>query len=104
MSDDISIEVANVVATCKLPFEVDLESLVKLFPRHVKLNPKYPRYRCAYVKLDGMKGTVIVFSSGTMISVGSKSVEDAQRDLTTAYNAILNGAKRLRKSRHELKS
>jgi TATA-box binding protein (TBP) (component of TFIID and TFIIIB) len=78
-----------------LPFEVDLESLTKLFPRHVKLNPKYPRYRCAYVKLDGMKGIVIVFSSGVMISVGSKSVEDAKRDLTIACNAILNGIKHL---------
>lgn len=104
MSDDIRIEVVNVVATCKLPFEVNLESLIKLFPRYVKLNPKHSRYRCAYVKLEGMKGTVIVFSSGTMISVGSKSVEDARRDLIMAYDAILNEAKHLRKSRHELKS
>jgi|GEM_PF-1808312 len=95
MSDDIRIEVVNVVATCKLPFEVNLESLIKLFPRYVKLNPKYPRYRCAYVKLDGMKGIVTVFSSGVMISVGSRSVEDAKRDLTIAFNAILNGVKRL---------
>jgi TATA-box binding protein (TBP) (component of TFIID and TFIIIB) len=95
MSDDISIEVVNVVATCKLPFEVNLESLVKLFPRHVRLNSKYPRYRCAYVKLDGVKGIVTVFSSGVMISVGSRSVEDAKRDSTIAFNAILDGIKRL---------
>jgi len=93
----VRIEVVNVVATCRLPFEVDLESLASLFPERVKLNSKYPRYRCAYVKLDGMKGIVTVFGSGAMISVGSRSVEDAQRDLTIAYNAIMNEANRLRK-------
>ena len=48
------------------------------------------------MKLDGIKGIVIVFSSGAMISVGSKSIEDAERDLTVAYYVILNGMKHLR--------
>ena len=95
MDSDIHIEIVNVVATCRLPFKVDLESLVSLLPEQVKLNPRYPKYRCAYVKVEGMKGIVAVFSSGAMISVGSRSVEDAERDLTIAYNVILNIARHL---------
>jgi hypothetical protein len=31
-----------------------------------------------------------VFGSGAMIAVGSRSVKDAERDLTIVYNVILN--------------
>ena len=93
---DQVLQTMRILVEDALPFKVDLELLAKLFPKDGKLNPKYPRYRRAYVKLDGIKGIVIVFSSGAMISVGSKSVEDAQRDLTVAYNVILNGMKHLR--------
>jgi TATA-box binding protein (TBP) (component of TFIID and TFIIIB) len=79
MDDDVHIEIVNVVATRRLPFKVDLESLARLLPEQVKLNPRYPRYRCAYVKVEGMKGIVTVFGSGAMIGVGSRSVEDAER-------------------------
>jgi TATA-box binding protein (TBP) (component of TFIID and TFIIIB) len=90
MANNVHVEMVNVVATCKLPFKVDLESLAAILPEQVKLNPKYPRYRCAYVKVEGMKGVVTVFGSGAMISVGSRSVEEAERDLTIAYNMILS--------------
>jgi TATA-box binding protein (TBP) (component of TFIID and TFIIIB) len=36
-----------------------------------------------------MKGVVTVFASGAIIGVGSRSVEDAERDLTIAYGATL---------------
>jgi TATA-box binding protein (TBP) (component of TFIID and TFIIIB) len=71
---------------------VDLETLAATLPEQVRLNSRYPRYRCAYVKIEGMKGIVTVFGSGAMISVGSRSVEDAERDLTIAYNIILKHA------------
>jgi TATA-box binding protein (TBP) (component of TFIID and TFIIIB) len=87
---DAHVEIVNMVATCKLSFKVDLESLATMLPEQVKLNPRYPKYRCAYVKVEGMKGIVTVFGSGAMISVGSRSVEDAERDLTIAYNMILS--------------
>ena len=87
---DQNIRIVNVVATCRLPFKVDLESLAAILPGQIKLNPRYPKYRCAYVKVEGMKGVVTVFGSGAMISVGSRSVEDAERDLTIAYNRILS--------------
>jgi len=96
MDDDVHIEMVSVVATCRLPFKVDLESLARLLPGQIKLNPRYPRYRCAYVRVEGMKGIVTVFDSGAMIGVGSKSAEDAERDLTIAYNVILSIARYLR--------
>jgi TATA-box binding protein (TBP) (component of TFIID and TFIIIB) len=68
-----------VVATCRLPFKVDLESLARLLPGRVKLNPRYPKYRGAYVRVEGMKGIVTVFDSGAMIGIGSRSAEDAER-------------------------
>jgi TATA-box binding protein (TBP) (component of TFIID and TFIIIB) len=89
-TNDLHVKIVNVVATCKLPFKVDLESLAAMLPEQVRLNPRYPRYRCAYVKVEGMKGVVTVFGSGVMIGVGSRSVEDAERDLTIAYNTILS--------------
>jgi TATA-box binding protein (TBP) (component of TFIID and TFIIIB) len=69
-----------------------------LLPGRVKLNPRYPRYRCAYVKVEGMRSIVTVFDSGAMISTGSRSVEDAERDLTIAYNVILSIARYLREA------
>jgi TATA-box binding protein (TBP) (component of TFIID and TFIIIB) len=95
MAGKVSIWIVNVVATCRLPFKVDLESLVRLFPKEAKLNSSYPKYRCAYLKADGMVGVVTIFGSGAMISVGSKSVEAAKRDLTIAYNMVLRQAERL---------
>jgi TATA-box binding protein (TBP) (component of TFIID and TFIIIB) len=86
---DVHVDVINVAATCKLPFKVSLESLATMLPERVKLNPRYPKYRCAYVKVEGIRGVVAAFASGTMISVGSGSVEDAERDLTIAHSVIL---------------
>jgi TATA-box binding protein (TBP) (component of TFIID and TFIIIB) len=79
MTNNVHVDIVNVVTTCKLPFKVDLESLTATLPKQVKLNSRYPRYRCAYVKVEGMKGIVTVFGSGAMIGVGSRSVEDAER-------------------------
>jgi len=97
-TEDINVEIVNVVATCKLPFKVDLEALVAKLPNNVKLNSRYPKYRCAYLKIEGMRSIVTIFSSGAMICAGSRSVEDAERDLTIAYNIILNHAENLNKA------
>jgi TATA-box binding protein (TBP) (component of TFIID and TFIIIB) len=95
MVGKVSTWIVNVVATCRLPFKVDLESLVGLFPKEAKLNLSYPKYKCAYLKADGMEDVVTVFGSGAMIGVGSRSVEAAKRDLSIAYNMILGQAERL---------
>ncbi|MEM1557801.1 MAG: hypothetical protein QXG12_04350 [Thermoproteota archaeon] len=89
----VDISIVNVVATCSLPFRVDLEDLACRFPEYVKLNVKYPKYRCAYIKIEGMKGKVIVFNSGKMICTGARSIEDAENDLMIAYRFIIESLK-----------
>jgi TATA-box binding protein (TBP) (component of TFIID and TFIIIB) len=37
---DVHVEVINMVATCKLPFKVDLETLAATLPEQVRLNPR----------------------------------------------------------------
>jgi TATA-box binding protein (TBP) (component of TFIID and TFIIIB) len=93
MVGKVSTWIVNAVATCRLPFKVDLESLVGLFQKEAKLNLSYPK--CAYLKADGMEDVVTVFGSGAMIGVGSRSVEATKRDLSIAYNMILRQAERL---------
>jgi TATA-box binding protein (TBP) (component of TFIID and TFIIIB) len=95
---DVNVKIVNVVATCKLPFRVNLEALAAKLPDNVKLNSRYPKYRCAYLKVEGMGSIVTVFSSGAMISVGSRSVKDAEKDLTIAYNVILSYTEHLNRA------
>jgi TATA-box binding protein (TBP) (component of TFIID and TFIIIB) len=42
---DVRVEVVNVVATCKLPFKVNLETLAAMLPEQVRLNSRYLRHR-----------------------------------------------------------
>jgi TATA-box binding protein (TBP) (component of TFIID and TFIIIB) len=95
MVSKVSVEIVNVVATCRLPFKLDLESLVRMFLKQTKLNTGYPKYKCAYLKSEGIEGVVVVFASGALIGVGSRSVEAAKRDLTITYNLILRLARQL---------
>ena len=67
------------VATAALDRSVDLDSLAHLFPRFISYDPE--RYFAAYFKSDKMQGKVSIFSSGKMISVGTKSAEKAQHEL-----------------------
>jgi len=73
------VKTVNVVATADLGQRVDLEELGKfkgiLYDRDVYGG------RVAYVKFGVMKGKVSVFFSGKMISVGTRSEEEAFRDL-----------------------
>ena len=45
-------------------------------------------YRCAYLKDHKTRGKVSIFSTGKMISVGSKSFDDAKRDLKYASRRL----------------
>jgi TATA-box binding protein (TBP) (component of TFIID and TFIIIB) len=62
-----------VVATAELKQFVDLSRLVyvKGFLYDTAI------YRCAYLKDNRTKAKVSIFSTGRMISVGTKSYEDA---------------------------
>ena len=69
------IEVVNVVATATLDHSIDLKSLAIHFPAIVSYDPKV--YFAAYFKSREMKGKVSIFQSGKMISVGTRSEEEA---------------------------
>lgn len=77
----IKISVVNVVATAALDRRVDLESLKEFFPHEVVHDPKIYGGLAAYFKSNKMQGKVSIFSSGKMISVGTKSQKKAKKEL-----------------------
>lgn len=87
----IVYKIVNVVATVALDHPVDLESLHELFPHEVIHDQEIYRGRVAYFKSKGMRGKVSIFHSGKMISVRTRSEEEARRELTSVAN-ILNRA------------
>ena len=78
---NIRISVVNVVATASLDRPVDLESLKESFPYEIVHDPEIYGGRTAYFKSNKMQGKVSIFSSGKMISVGTKSQEKAEEEL-----------------------
>lgn len=71
------IETQNVVCTADLKQEVKIGS----FNRYKHLSSNLDLYRCGYVKDHTMVGRVTVFKNGKMISVGTKSPNQAKREL-----------------------
>lgn len=67
---------------------MDLESLKKFFPHEVVHDPEIYGGRAAYFKSDRMQGKVSIFSSGKMISVGTKSEEKAQHELALVASRL----------------
>ena len=78
---NLKISIVNVVATAALDRHIDLESLKESFPNEVVHDPKIYRGLAAYFKSNKMQGKVSIFSSGKMISVGTKSQEKAKQEL-----------------------
>lgn len=88
----IAFRIVNVVATAALDRTMDLESLHELFSHAVIHDQDIYGGRVAYFKSKNMEGKVSIFTSGKMISVGTKSVEKAIRELklvATTLNARL---------------
>jgi len=75
------ISIVNVVATAALDRPVDLESLKESFPHEVVHDPEIYGGRTAYFKSNEMQEKVSIFSSGKMISVGTKSQEKVKQEL-----------------------
>jgi len=68
-------KIVNVVATASLNQKVNLIELGK--HDEVSYDPNVYGGRVAYFRSPNIKGTVSIFSSGRMISVGAKSEEEA---------------------------
>jgi transcription initiation factor TFIID TATA-box-binding protein len=75
----VKIAIINVVATAALNQRIDFNKLTKL--REILYDPKIYSGRVAYFKSHNMRGKVSIFASGKMISIGTKSEEEAVREL-----------------------
>jgi TATA-box binding protein (TBP) (component of TFIID and TFIIIB) len=98
------IEVVNVVATATLDHPVDLESLHELFPHEVIYHREIYGGRVAYFKSRDMKGKVSIFRSGKMISVGTRSEEEAGRELLSVANVLSREGIAKLKSKPEIRN
>jgi transcription initiation factor TFIID TATA-box-binding protein len=78
------LSIVNLIATAELGQFVTLEKLVYVhgFLYDTSI------YRCAYLKDNKTKGKVSIFSTGKMISVGTKSYADAEYDLNYAARRL----------------
>ena len=78
------LSIVNLIATAELKQPVDLEKLVYVegFLYDTAI------YRCAYLKDKNTKSKVSIFSTGKMISVGSKSIQTAKHDLHYASRRL----------------
>jgi len=78
--------IVNVVATAELGQPVDLERLVNV-PGFLY---DYEIYHCAYLKDSKTKAKISIFSSGKMISIGTKSLRGATQDLKYAAQRLVD--------------
>jgi len=83
----ITTTIVNVVATAALNHEVDLDELGKF--GEITHDPDIYGGRVAYFKSSAMKGSVSIFASGKMISVGTTSGDQAVHELEYAKEFLL---------------
>jgi transcription initiation factor TFIID TATA-box-binding protein len=84
LRDDIKIQ--NVVCTAEINQSVDIGS----FNKYESLNSNLNLYACGYVKDEKMVGRVTVFANGKLISVGTKSPQQAKKELKKAVKILKN--------------
>ena len=78
-------KIVNLIATAELGQTVNLEKLI--FVEGFLYDTSI--YRCAYLKDKNTKSKVSIFSSGKMISSGSKNFREAKHDLKYASNRLV---------------
>ncbi|WXG44280.1 MAG: hypothetical protein WED04_09650 [Promethearchaeati archaeon SRVP18_Atabeyarchaeia-1] len=82
----VEANLVNVVATAELKQNVDLDKIGDL--KYGLHDDMYYGGRVAYLKAPAMKGRVTIFSSGKMISVGTRSSREATSDLESAIHIL----------------
>lgn len=78
------IKIQNTVTTADLKQKIDIGS----FNEYKHLYSNLELYRCGYVKDQSMVGRVTVFGNGKLISVGTKSPEQAEKELKKAVKIL----------------
>lgn len=84
----VKTSIVNVVAVASLNQKLNLH-LLEVFKEIVYDERKY-HGKVAYFKLPGMQGKVSIFSSGKMISIGTKSEKEASDELTLARDFLVH--------------
>jgi len=79
-------KIVNVVATADLGQRVDLVQVSHL--EHSIYDTEIYGGRVAYLKTPEMQGKVTIFPSGKLISVGTRSPDEAQRNLETTAETL----------------
>ena len=74
------VKIQNTVTTADLKQTINIGS----FNNFKHLSANLELYRCGYVKDSTMIGRVTVFRSGKLISVGTKSPKDSEKELKKA--------------------
>lgn len=85
---DRKLKVINVIAVSDLCHRVDLGKIANA--NQVTYSPYKYGGRVAYIKTRAMHGKVSVFNSGKLISVGTRSITQAKKDLCEATRLIRN--------------
>lgn len=78
------VKIQNTVSTADLKQEIDIAS----FNEYEHLSSNLDLYACGYVKNNSMIGRVTVFRNGKLISVGTKSPEQAEKELRVASKIL----------------
>jgi len=78
------VKIQNTVSTADLKQEIDIAS----FNEYECLSSNLDLYACGYVKDNSMIGRVTVFRSGKLISVGTKSPKQAEKELRKASRIL----------------
>ena len=78
--------IVNVVATSTLGQTVDLAEISEI--PHTIFDQEIYGGRVAYLKKPGMSGKVTIFPSGKLISVGTRSLEEAEADLQETVDTL----------------
>ena len=82
----MKLEIVNVVATADLKQKVDLND-VSLLPYTIH-DPEIYGGRVTYLNTPEMNGKITIFASGKLISVGTKSSEQAQKDIEITVKTL----------------
>ena len=82
----MKFRIVNIAATTDLRQPINLQALSVQKGFSYDLNVYHGR--CAYLKNHQTRGTVSVFSSGKMISVGTRDYDSAHSDLKYAANRL----------------
>lgn len=78
------IKIQNVVCTAEINQSVDIGS----FNKYENLSSDLRLYACGYVKDEEMVGRVTIFGNGKMISVGTKSPKQSEKELKKAVKIL----------------